>query len=183
MNDSIISVRYCRAIFRSAVDKGVLDNVNRDMILISEICTMPETKEFLKSPVITPTQKTAIFNKMLAGGVENITLSLLELLVKNGRESFLPAIARDFIHETLKYKGITKSVLTTATVTDEKIKNRIAKLISEVFKTNVDLQEVVDSDIIGGFILRVEDSYIDASVKSKLGKIRKEFGRSPLSPI
>jgi F-type H+-transporting ATPase subunit delta len=183
MNDSIISVRYCRAIFRSAVDKGILDKVNRDMTLISEICTIPETKEFLKNPVITPTQKTEIFHKMLAGGVESLTLSLIDLLVKNGRESFLPAIARVFNHETLKYKGITKSVLTTATAVDEKVKNRIVKLISDVFKTSVELQEVVDSNIIGGFVLRVDDSYIDASVKSKLGKIRKEFGKSSLSSI
>ena len=51
--------------------------------------------------------------------VEKITLSLIDLVVKNGRESFLPAIARVFMHETKKFKGITESVLTTAVKVDD----------------------------------------------------------------
>ena len=84
---------------------------------------MAETKEFLRSPIIVPSKKIEIFHKILGDNVEKITLSLIDLVVKNGRESYLPAIARVFIHETLKYKGITKSVLTTAVRVDEKIKN------------------------------------------------------------
>src|ERR1035437_2641817 len=106
MNDSKISVRYSRAIFQSALGKKILDNVYQDMIFISEICKNPETKEFLQSPVIFPSKKIAIFHKMLEGNIEKITLSLIDLIVKNGRESFIPAIARVFIHETKKYKGI-----------------------------------------------------------------------------
>ena len=114
----------------------------------------------------------------MAGNVEEITLSLIDLVVKNGRESFLPAIARVFIHETLKYKGITKSVLTTAFKVDEKVKKQIIELISDVFKTKVELEEVIDPEIIGGFILRVDDNYIDASVRNKLNKIKKELMKS-----
>ena len=133
MNDSKISVRYSRALFQSALEKKILDKVNQDMIFISEICKIPEAKEFLTSPIIVPSKKTAIFHKMLEGNVEKITLSLIDLVVKNGRESYLPAIARVFIHETMKYKGITESVLTTAVKVDAKVKKQITDLISEVF--------------------------------------------------
>ena len=47
-----------------------------------------------------------------------------------------------------------------------KVKKQITDLISEVFRTKVELKETVDTDIIGGFILRVDDNYIDASVKN-----------------
>jgi len=175
MNDSKISVRYSRALFQSALEKKILDKVNQDMIFISEICKSPETKEFLHSPIITPSKKTYIFHKMLDGNVEKITLSLIDLVVKNGRESNLPAIARVFIHETMKYKGITESVLTTAVKVDSKVRKQITDLISEVFSTKVELEEKIDPEIIGGFILRVDDNYIDASIKNKLRKIRKEL--------
>ena len=178
MNDSKISVRYSRALFQSALEKKILDKVNQDMILITEICKVPETKEFLKSPVIVPSKKIDIFHKILGDNVEKITLSLIDLVVKNGRESFLPAIARVFINETMKYKGITKSVLTTASKVDKKVKKQISELISDVFSTKADLEEVTDPEIIGGFILRVDDNYIDASVRTKLNKIRKELMRS-----
>ena len=180
MNDSKISVRYSRALFQSALEKKILDKVNQDMILITEICKVPETKEFLQSPVIVPSKKIDIFHKILGENVEKITLSLIDLVVKNGRESFLPAIARVFINETMKYKGITKSVLTTATGVDEKVKKQISGLISDLFRTKAELEEVIDPEIIGGFILRVDDNYIDASVRTKLNKIRKELMRSAI---
>jgi len=47
MNESKISVRYARALFQSAVEKEMLDKVNRDMVFIAEICTVPEVKELL----------------------------------------------------------------------------------------------------------------------------------------
>jgi F-type H+-transporting ATPase subunit delta len=175
MNDSKISVRYCRAIFQSALEKKILDKVNQDMIFISEICKMPEMKEFLQSPIIVPSKKEAIFHNILGDNVEHITLSMIDLIVQNGRETFIPAIVRNFIYETKKYKGITESVLTTAVRVDDKVKKQITDLISEVFKTKVELKENIDPEIVGGFILQVDDNYIDASIKNKLRKIRKEL--------
>lgn len=151
------------------------------MILVSQICKMPETQEFLKSPIILPSKKMEILHNALGENVEPVTMSLIDLLVKNGRESFLPSIARVFIHETLKYKGITRSVLTTAVKVDKEIRDQIIQLISDVFKTKVELEEAVDSVLIGGFILRVDDNYIDASVRTKLNKIKKELSESTIS--
>ena len=181
MNDSKISVRYSRAIFQSALEKKILDKVNQDMIFISEICKMAEMKEFLTSPIITPSKKEAIFHSILGDNVEKITLSLIDLIVKNGRETFIPAIARNFIHETKKFKGITESQLTTAVKVDDKVKKQITDLISGVFKTQVDLKENIDPEIIGGFILRIDDNYIDASIKNKLRKIKKELKGSVIT--
>ena len=175
MNDSKISVRYSRALFQSALEKKIIDKVNQDMIFIAEICRLPETKEFLTSPIIPPSKKSAIFHKMLDGNVEIITLSLVDLVVRNGRENYLPAIARVFISETLKYNGITQSVLTTAIKIDSKVRKQISDLISEVFSTKVELEEKIDTGIIGGFILRIDDKYIDASIRNRLRKIRKEL--------
>jgi len=175
MNDSKISVRYSRALFQLALEKKIIDKVNEDMILISELCKNPETREFLNSPIIAPSKKTAIFHKMMEGNVEKITLSLIDIVVKNGRESYIPAIARVFLHEAMKYKGVTESVLTTAVKVDSRVRKQITDLISDVFSTRVVLQENIDPSIIGGFILRVDDNYIDASMQNKLRKIRKEL--------
>jgi F-type H+-transporting ATPase subunit delta len=175
MNDSKISVRYSRALFQTALEKKILDKVNQDMIFITEICKVPETKEFLLSPIIVPSKKSLIFHKMLDGNVEKITLSMIDLMVKNGRESYLPAMARVFISETLKFKGITECVLTTAVKVDAEVKKQMKKLISEVYSTKVELEEKINPEIIGGFILRIDDNYIDASLRNKLRKIKKEL--------
>ena len=182
MNDSKISVRYARALFQSALEKKILDNVYQDMIFISEICKIAETKEFLNSPIIVPSKKEAIFHKMLGDNVEKITLSIIDLIVKNGRESFIPAIARVFIHETKKFKGITESVLTTAVKVDDKVKKQMIDLISDGFKTKVELKEIIDPEVVGGFILQVDGNLIDASIRNKLRKIKKELIGSVIAP-
>jgi F-type H+-transporting ATPase subunit delta len=181
MNDSKISVRYSRAIFQSALEQKLLDKVNDDMIFITEVCKFPEMKEFLHNPVITPTKKNAVLHGILGSNVQKLTLSLIDLVVKNGRESHIPDIARVFLHETLKFKGITLSSQTTAVKVDDKVRSKISDMISEVFKTKVELEEKIDPEIIGGFILRIDDNYIDASVKNKLRKIKKELKGSAMA--
>jgi len=175
MNDSKISVRYSRALFQLATEKNLLDKVSADMIFISDICKIKEIKEVLDSPIIIPSKKTAIFHSFLGNNIEKITLSLVDLLIKNNRERFLPAVARVFRDETLNYRGITETHLTTAVPVNDKIRNEISELISSVFKTKVELKETVDKEIIGGFILKVNDNFIDGSIRNKLRKIRKEL--------
>jgi F-type H+-transporting ATPase subunit delta len=182
MNDSKISVRYTKALFQLALEKNILDKINQDMIFISEICKIPEMKEFLHSPIIVPSKKTDIFHNVLGDNVEKITLSLIDLVVKNSREIFLPAIAREFVHETMKYKGITETTLTTAVMADPAVKKQITDLVARVFNTRVELKENINADIIGGFILQVDDNYIDASVRNKLRKIKKELKGSIITP-
>ena len=181
MNESKISVRYARALFQSALENKILDKVYQDMIYITELCSVPETKEFLKSPVIVPSKKEAVFHSLLGNNVSKISLSLVDLCVKNGRESFLPAIAREFIGETRKHNGITESMLTTAVKVDAKVKKQISDLISDTFHTTVELKEIVDPEIIGGFIMQIDDNYVDASVRNKLRKIKKELTGSVIA--
>lgn len=175
MNDGKISVRYARALFLSALDRKILDRVYADMALISELCRLPEFRELLESPIILPSKKNEIIQGTIGDKIDEITASLIRLVVKNGRESFLPGIAREFVRSTKEYRGITETVLTTAVKVDEETKKQITDLIGGTFNTKVELKEVVDQEIIGGFILKAEDNFIDASVRNKLRKIEKEL--------
>ncbi|HPA87582.1 MAG TPA: ATP synthase F1 subunit delta [Bacteroidales bacterium] len=175
MNESRISVRYARALFQSALDRNILDTVNQDILLVKELCSSPEIRELLANPVIPPSKKSLIFHDLIGSEVNGLTMSLIDLVIRNGRERYLPAIARVFIHDTREYKGITESVLTTAVKVDDGVRRQVSELIEKLFSTKVDLRENIDESIIGGFVLKIEDKYIDASVRNKLRKIRKEL--------
>lgn len=175
MNESRISVRYSKALFQSALDGNILDTINRDMVVIGEICTLPEIKELLTNPVIRPAKKAETLKDILGKDINPLTLSFVDLVVKNGRERFFPSIARVFTHRTRKFKGVTESVLTTAVKVDPELKKKVSDLIEKLFDTRVDLKENIDESIIGGFILKVEDNYVDASIRNKLRKIKLEL--------
>lgn len=181
MNDSKISVRYSRALFESALDKKLLEKVAGDMQFILGLCSLPEAKELLSNPVIKPTKKREIFTRIMDGKVEGITLALISLVVTNGRETYLPAIAREFIRQTRVHKGVTELILTTAIKPDPSVSTMISALVEEAYKTRTELVEVVDPEIIGGFILKIEDNYLDASVRNKLRKIEKKLKGTTLA--
>lgn len=178
MNNSKISVRYSRALFQLATEKNLIDKVSADMKFISEICKINEVKEVLDSPIIVPLKKRSIFHAILEKNVEKVTLTLVDLLIDNGRENYLPAVARVFRDSALKYKGITETYLTTAVPVNDKSRKEISELITSVFNTKVELIENIDKEIIGGFILKVNDSFIDASVRNKLRKIKEKLSFS-----
>ena len=175
MNESRISVRYSKALFQSALEKDILDRINQDMVLIRDICTVPEVRELLSNPVIRPAKKSETLSRIFGKDIHPLSLSLVELVVKNGRERYLPSIARVFVHETKKHRGITESVLTTAVKIDPELKKQVSGMIEKLLDTKVDLKENIDESIIGVFILRVEDNYVDASIRNKLRKIRSEL--------
>jgi F-type H+-transporting ATPase subunit delta len=68
--------------------------------------------------------------------------------------------------------GIQEGSIITAIALDEKYKEKINELIRKKFKIEIDLEEKVDPSIIGGFVLRIEDQQIDASISSQLKKIK-----------
>jgi F-type H+-transporting ATPase subunit delta len=173
MNDSKISVRYAKALFELALEKGKLADIEADMRLILEVSSLDDFRALLANPVLLPSKKEKVFDIAFKGALSSMSFSLIRQVLRNGREQYLPAIARNFVSSSVKHRGITQASLTTAVKASDKVKKDIIKMVSEQFNTEVVLREVVKKDIIGGFILRVDDTLIDASAKNRLRKIRK----------
>lgn len=175
MNDSIISVRYARALFESGLEKDLLDNIRKDMLEIQKLDRISEFKVLLESPVIRESQKVKIFEKVLSGQVEDLTLSFLKLLVRNGREEFIPRIARYFMDLYKRHKGIVSATFTSSTPVSDEIRNRVEKIVQDTLKTSVELVMDDNEELIGGFVLRIEDQQYDASVLRSLENAKAQL--------
>ena len=104
-----------------------------------------------------------------------LTYSFLKLLITNKREGYLKDITRNF-HETYrKEAGYKAAKLISAFEIDPATLEQFRALIRKLYNTEVDLTCKVDSKLIGGFILQVEDQQIDASVAAKLKKLKREL--------
>lgn len=175
MNSARIAVRYAKALFDLALDSNVVDGVYRDMKNISRLCTMDEVKDVISNPVI-PLQKRKDAVIALAGDdTVKLTVDFISLMFNHGRGEYLAAAARNFIDLTRRHRGIRQVTVTTAVPVDEATKEEMAALIAVQKTGSIEFNEQVDESIIGGFILRVDDSYIDASVRNRLNRFRKEF--------
>lgn len=175
MNESKISVRYAKALFLSASEKGIVDLVRNDMAYLLQLSAIDQVSELLDSPVLVNSSKKKVFAALLKGKLQEITFNLVMLAIANNRESFLAGISRCYIDMADRFNGITKARLTTATGVNDATLGRIEKLIMESTGNNVRMEQFTDPEITGGFILKVEDNFIDGSVRTQLRKIEKEL--------
>lgn len=175
MNESQISVRYAKALFRSAAEKGLLDSVYEDMGVVEETYKLDDFRYMLLLPSLKPGQKARIAESVLRQYISGLSLSMINLVIKNKREKYLPGIVRNFMDFYRKEKGIRSVKLVTAQPVGEPVMKRIQDLIENAYELEVELSPAVNERIIGGFILTIEDRQYDASVSSSLKNIRKKM--------
>ncbi len=176
MNEGLITARYAKALYQLGEEEGKIEELRSDILIIEEtIKELPEFLSFLQSPIVKVSAKFSIYNEIFTGKVDGYTVSFLKLLTQNKRESYLPSICRFFLQIYKEHKGIKDGVITTATPLDKKQLQDIHSLIKRLFKIDVDLTEKVDKSIIGGFKLRIEDQQIDATIASKIKRIKTEL--------
>lgn len=181
MAGSRATSRYVKSLLDLAIEKKVLEEVHTDMLLFSETVSKNRALALLlQSPVIKHEKKLDILKAIFAGKVHNLTMAFFEIITRKNREPLLEGIAGEFHNAYNEYKGIGKAVVTTATPMDAKIRAELEQLVRRYSdKKQIELVEVVDPDLIGGFILNVGDRQVDASIRSKLKTLKVSFSENP----
>lgn len=175
MNESKISVRYAKALFNLAVEKQMLESIKADVEMLNEICDIKEFKEFLSSPIIPISKKQEIFKTIFQKNVNTFVSEFLLLLAKGRREVYLKIITLDFLKFYRDLLGIKEAELTTAVAISEDSKAKIVQMLTILLKSKIDIKHKINSDIIGGFVLRIDDKQIDSSVKTQLKDFKNEL--------
>lgn len=176
MNESLIRVRYAKALLELAEENKQLDSVKNDLIVILEcVAQSKEFNIFLESPLIKVSEKSRLINEIFMGKIEKLSLDFIHLLIKNKREAFLPQICQFYIDEYKTKLGIQEAFIYTANLLSEEYAKQILEYIKKKLKLHIELQTLIDPSMIGGFILRIEDQQINASIKSQLKKIKREL--------
>lgn len=182
MNESKIAVRYAKALFEGSLDQGKLDQVQEDLsALLSLEQQVPEFKDLLESPVLNASKKQDILTLLFKEKVDDLTYRFLIMISENKREAFLPSVCRVFKDLYKKKKGILAAQITTAGFLEELTAERVKLTLEDFFKSHVELQTEKNPELIGGFILRIEDKQLDASVATQLKKIKKGLDQSVIS--
>lgn len=175
MNDSKISVRYAKALFELALDKNELSKVYDDILLLSEVMNEVTFSNFLKSPIVQNSKKIEIIREVLQSKITSYVFDFLVIVIQNNREENLRMIFLDFLKLYRESIGIVEVDLTTAVEIDKISKEHITSLLKKILSKDIELKTSVNSELIGGFIARIDDLQIDASIKTKLNNIKKDL--------
>ncbi len=175
MNESQISVRYAKALFQSASEKEILEQVYNDMELLALTCKQEEFQYMLVVPTLKPSQKAKLMGAIFKSKISETSMSLINLVVQNKRDIYLPGIARNFRDLYRKAMKISAASLQTVEPLEDKALESIKKMLAGVYDSNVELSTNLDESLIGGFVLTIENMQYDASVATSLKKFRKQL--------
>ena len=167
--------RYAKAILSLAKDKNEAAAVNEDMknVLVT-ITKSKDLRNFLSSPLIKANKKRdglrAVFKDSGA-----ITMGLFDMLVENKRADILQDVATSYIvlFEEMNKREI--ATVTTAIEITPELETKVLAKAKELAGKEITLQKRIDPSIMGGFILRVGDKEINASVQNKFGELKRTF--------
>ena len=176
MQNPRLAAVYAKSLADIATEKNQLDQVYADVQYLKAVCNASHPFVLLlKSPVVYADKKQAIVSEITKGNVGDITAAFDTLLIKKGREGYLPEIINAFIDEYNRRKGITRVKVTTAEPLSEENKNSILQKLQSAGLNTVELEPAVNADIIGGFVLEYNNNLVDASVARELRELKKQF--------
>ena len=170
-------MRYAKALYLKAEEKDKVQEVLSDIRLIDQsFSDYPELDQVIHHPAIIISKKKKILRDLFKDRVQPLTQLFLDLIVRNRREYYIRNIFRNFKDIYNERQGIKTVLLTTAIEVGSKEEESINELVKEHFHAkSVDFQKKVDKQIIGGFIIQIEDQLLDASVRRQLEKVKYEL--------
>ncbi|MEJ8758450.1 ATP synthase F1 subunit delta [Pontibacter sp. H259] len=173
MSELRVASRYAKSLIELAAEKGVLEQVHDDMKLFTSVVSQNRGFQMLlHNPIVKSDKKLAVINGVFKGKVQEMTLAFFNIVARKSRESILEFVATEFEKQYNLMKGIQRASVTSAAPLSPALRQQLGeKLANETGKT-IQLEEIIDPALIGGFVLRVGDSQIDSSVKNSLRKLK-----------
>lgn len=179
MKSTKLASRYAKALFEFAKEKEQIENVLHDLELVKDVLRENyEFKAIIESPIIFPDKKNEIFKALFAEKLSEMTFGFLSLLIIKKREPALMTICDEYVILYNKYHNIKIAYVTTAQPMSPLMVDNLKKLLEEETHATILLRELVDENIIGGLMVRIDDFLFNASVLSRINKLRAEFSHN-----
>ena len=169
------AIRYAKAVLELAKDQKSADAVNEDMKLMAKtIAESKDLSDMLQSPVVRSSIKKSVLLEVFKKS-NKITGSLIDTLISNKRLSILGEVASKYNLLYDQLKGTEVAKVTTAVPLTDELKKKVLAKVKELTGKDVEVKNIIDESILGGFVLRVGDIQYNASIANKLNKLKREF--------
>ena len=172
MDIGVISVRYARALLKSATDAKIEDAVYAEMQqLAKSYVEVPQLRFTIDNPMLSKDKKEALL--LTAAGQKHsaLTKAFIQLVLKEDRESVMQFIANSYVTLYRQQKNVIRGRLITAAAVSPATEQKMRQMVESKTNGTVEFETEVNPEIIGGFILEYDTYRMDASVKSQLNNI------------
>ena len=169
------AIRYAKAIYDIAHEENSINEVYKDMSFINELdCGSLDFKNLLSNSQINFQDKKKLILSLIKQS-NALTEKLIDLLIHNKRVKIIGDIASSFIQLYNKNNNIKEATIITASPINNELESKILSMINIKDAKSVNLTNVVNPNIIGGFIIRFDGKEYNASVKQNLNNLKTEL--------
>ena len=175
MKSERAALRYAKALLDFSIEgqeeKNVFDEMQN---ILRVIRSSKDLNDVLNNPVL-PTKQKRLIIKEVFDKRSNSTEMLFDLLSKNNREGILDIVAQKYLELYDKYQGKVIATVTTAVPLNEALKKKVLQKAAELSSLKIELKNIIDSKIKGGFILKVGDLQFNASIAERMETLKREL--------
>ena len=172
MDIGVISVRYARALLKSATEAKLDAQVYQDMMKLAQnFVDVPLLRQTIDNPMLSKDKKEPLLITAAGEKPTALTKTFIALVLKEDRENVIQFMANSYVTLYRKQKNVIRGKLTTAARVSAQTEQKMRQMVESKTNGTVEFETEVNPDIIGGFILEYDTFRMDASVKSKLNNI------------
>jgi F-type H+-transporting ATPase subunit delta len=174
-----IGHRYGRALFQAALEQGAAEEVFADAeSYLAARAKTPTLRHVFESPQVSTEDKHRLVDTVFEGRVHKLFLDLLHVLIDKKRIMFAGDIAEAYRHFYEQHKGILEVKAITAVPLEDSQKKKLIAKLEEQTKKTIRLTAVVDPEILGGVVLKLEDRLVDGSVRYQLAEMKRRLAET-----
>ena len=177
MDNGKISVRYARALFQLAQEQGceeaVYDGLNR--FTHNYLLAIAQFNEVLADPIVNQKEKVKLLDMTVGEPMHNCLKQFIAFVSEQHREDKMFLIAMKYMEMYRSKHNILNTQLTAATELPEATLDKIKSYVEQAFSSEVEMDIRIDPSLIGGFILDIENTRMDASVAGQLNALKNRL--------
>ena len=181
MNTGLTSTRYANALYKFAEQKQQEDTIYKQMkVLARSFSELNQLRAVLDNPVLDNSGKKEIIQLAIGSKADSILDGFIDLVLTNHRENSLQTMALKYIDIYRENKQIFSAKLTTAIEIDGAIEQHLVAVIEKQTNGTLELEKKVNPDILGGFMIEVDNLRWDATLKNELRSIKNKLIESSI---
>jgi F-type H+-transporting ATPase subunit delta len=169
---------YAQALFQIAKAEGALEQVEDELFRFARLLENENRlREALSDISLPPEHRAKMVEELLGKKASPHTVNTISFLVQQGRARDLPKIIDSLVQLAAEERERAVAEVRTAVPLDDEDREKLIKAITRATGKHVDLKVIIDPDVIGGLLVRVDDQVFDGTVKRRLQLAKERIGR------
>jgi len=174
--------RYARALLRSAEENGTIEVTFQEVNYFAKLLRENSRfRAYLVTPEVEKQAKMKIISDLLQNKISDLFLNFIRLLILKNRQVYFAEIAQQFTQlYNQKMHRVKARIISVIPLSDE-ILDEVKHYLSASLKADIMLENRVDADILGGFIIDIEGKAIDASLRQQLNDLKEHLMKKAIA--